>query len=265
MGREIGKLHPELQVIVEILKQKCALEGLPLLITETFRTVQEQNDLYAKGRTKPGNIVTYVKGTDYQSSHQWGVAFDIAKNIRGQEYSDIAFFERVAVLAKPSGLTWGGDWRSFVDRPHFELTKYMPNASTATLKKQYGSPENFMNTWNDVPQKASSPQSSSSQLDTVVEDTVNELKWRGIIVDPGLWLRRGKEDGDVYHLFRKYYPYIIKNGGSVKKSVKTVNEALAVFQRPHVSIVSEADKWRRKAEEDINIGFLLRALADYIN
>ena len=41
-----------------------------------FQSVSEQEALYAKGRTKHGNIVTYAKSTSYSSMHQWEVAFD---------------------------------------------------------------------------------------------------------------------------------------------------------------------------------------------
>lgn len=43
--------------------------------SHTLRTNAEQNELYAKGRTKPGSIVTYAKGG--QSYHNFGLAVDI--------------------------------------------------------------------------------------------------------------------------------------------------------------------------------------------
>ena len=41
----------------------------------------------------------------------------------------------------------GGNWKGFVDKPHFELTKY---GDTNTLAKKYGTPENFKKTWKEV-------------------------------------------------------------------------------------------------------------------
>ena len=46
-----------------------------LRITHTYRSIQEQNELYAIGRTIKGNKVTNAKGG--QSYHNYGLAFDI--------------------------------------------------------------------------------------------------------------------------------------------------------------------------------------------
>ncbi len=146
MSRDKTLLHPELQEIAIEFEEKCKKAGLNVLITETFRTKQEQEALYAKGRTAPGNIVTNCK---YPSSpHCWGVAFDFCRNVRGREYDDSdGFFKRCGEIGKSLGLFWGGDFRSFVDKPHLELTKYLPNNSAKTLQAQYGTPENFIASW----------------------------------------------------------------------------------------------------------------------
>ena len=49
-----------------------------------------------------------------------GLAFDICKNVKEHEYDDPAFFTAMGRLGKEMGFTWGGDWRSFPDRPHFQ-------------------------------------------------------------------------------------------------------------------------------------------------
>ena len=49
-----------------------------------------------------------------------GLAFDICKNVKEQEYSDAAFFARCGAIGKSMGFEWGGDWKSFVDKPHFQ-------------------------------------------------------------------------------------------------------------------------------------------------
>ena len=74
------KLHPWLDHKLGLLLKECAREGIYLIVTEGFRTVAQQNALYAKGRTKPGKVVTNAKGSSYSSQHMWGVAFDIAIN-----------------------------------------------------------------------------------------------------------------------------------------------------------------------------------------
>ena len=150
--RGIDKLHPELQVCVNKFLAECKKQGLNVLVTETLRTLEEQEALYAQGRTKPGNIVTNARG--YQSPHAWGVSFDFCRNEKGREYDNSdGFFEFVGEIAKTIfdgteyDLFWGGDFKSFVDKPHIEMIKYLPNNSTKWLIDTYGTPEKFMKTW----------------------------------------------------------------------------------------------------------------------
>lgn len=78
-------------------------KGIYLIITEGFRSKEYQDSLYAKGRTKPGKIVTNAKGSTYSSQHMWGIAFDIAINDSKLLY-DTATIKKVAVIAKRSVL-----------------------------------------------------------------------------------------------------------------------------------------------------------------
>jgi peptidoglycan L-alanyl-D-glutamate endopeptidase CwlK len=146
MSRDKTKLHPELLQIAQEFEKRCKAAGLNVLITETYRTKQEQDALYAKGRTAPGNIVTNAKYP--KSPHCWGVAFDFCRNVRGCEYDDSdGFFRKCGEIGKSLGLAWGGDFRSFVDKPHLELKKYLPNNSVNELIRQYGTPEKFIASW----------------------------------------------------------------------------------------------------------------------
>ena len=150
--RGIDKLHPELQVCVNKFLEECEKQGLNVLITETLRTLEEQEALYAQGRTKPGNIVTNARG--YQSPHAWGIAFDFCRNEKGREYDNSDnFFDKAGEIAKTIfdnteyDLFWGGDFKSFVDKPHVEMIKYLPNNSAKWLIDTYKTPEEFMKTW----------------------------------------------------------------------------------------------------------------------
>ena len=159
--RDIKQLHPDLQKKLEQLKMLCAKNGITIGISECLRTVAEQDALYAKGRTAAGSIVTNCKGSTYSSMHQWGVAFDfyLIMDVDGDgQTADDAFndatglFEKVGKIGQSIGLEWGGSWKSFVDRPHFQLPNWGSTASK--LKKQYGTPEKFMATWSGVAIKA---------------------------------------------------------------------------------------------------------------
>lgn len=146
--RDITKLHPRLIEKVYKLKELCANKGLKIGIGECVRTKEEQDALYRKGRTEKGSIVTNAKGSTYSSMHQWGVAFDFYRNDgKGAYENKDGFFEKVGNLGKSIGLMWGGDWKSFVDKPHFQLPDW---GSTATkLKKQYKTPDEFMKSWGE--------------------------------------------------------------------------------------------------------------------
>ena len=91
--------------------------GHNIRVTHTLRTMDEQAHLYAKGRTLGGSIVTNAKPGD--SPHNWGCAFDIC--FAGLEpFSDQHPWQGVGAIGKSCGLVWGGDFKSIVDRPHFE-------------------------------------------------------------------------------------------------------------------------------------------------
>ncbi len=169
MARDIKQLHPRLQTKVEELKALCAKEGLAIGIGECFRSVAEQDALYAQGRTTAGNIVTNAKGSSYSSQHQWGIAVDFFKNVKGHEYDDAAFFSRVGALAKSIGLGWGGDWTGFVDRPHLYLPDWGSTASK--LKEQYGTFENFKKTWT---QSSETPKQEAAQPSTYTGNSIVE-------------------------------------------------------------------------------------------
>ena len=154
--RDITALHPRLQEKAAQLKRECEKQGISILFSECLRTKAEQDALYAQGRTAPGNIVTNAKGSTYSSQHQWGIAIDfyLDMDVNGDgNKKDDAFnnstglFECVGSIAKTIGLGWGGDWTSIKDRPHLYLPEW---GSTATkLKQQYGTPEQFMKSWED--------------------------------------------------------------------------------------------------------------------
>lgn len=120
--RDINELHPYVKHLAEKLLAECKKQGLNIIITETYRTKERQDYLYAQGRTRPGSIVTNAKGSDMQSMHQWRLAFDICHNKRGDEYNN-TILNKVGKIGRNLGLSWGGDWTSFVDKPHFEYTE----------------------------------------------------------------------------------------------------------------------------------------------
>lgn len=140
-----SKLHPRLQVKLKNALKKCNKKGIYLIITEGYRTKKYQDSLYAKGRTKPGQIVTYAKGKSHSSQHQWGIAFDIAINGPRKVNYNVNLLAKAAKIIKKTGLAWGGDWNGFSDMPHFYLKTW--GATPAKLKRLYRNPTRFKKTW----------------------------------------------------------------------------------------------------------------------
>lgn len=114
----LEELDPKTREAAELFLKITEAEGLPVLITETYRTQERQDYLYEQGRTRPGQIVTWTKN----SKHTKRNAFDIAKNVPGQEYSDLEFFRRCAEIGKEIGLSPGYYWEDGKkDMPHYEM------------------------------------------------------------------------------------------------------------------------------------------------
>jgi hypothetical protein len=125
--QRLERVHPALASRVRALLEQCAIEGLSLLVTQGLRTANEQDALYAKGRTAPpiGSkfIVTKAKGG--QSYHNFGLAIDIVVlDALGKADWNVAHpgWARAAAIGKSLGLEWGGDWKGFKDIPHFQYT-----------------------------------------------------------------------------------------------------------------------------------------------
>lgn len=121
MSKDINDLHPYVKYLAEKFIAECRAKGLEPVITSTFRTMQEQTEIYAHGRTKPGTIQSYTKAG--YSMHNYGLAWDVS-------FPRDADYKKASVIGKKLGLTWGGDFKvvingkrvPFVDSPHFQWT-----------------------------------------------------------------------------------------------------------------------------------------------
>jgi peptidoglycan L-alanyl-D-glutamate endopeptidase CwlK len=143
----IELLHPAVrQEVKDIYLNKIipALSGKAICrFAYTLRTFAEQDALYSQGRTKLFDangkrlgVVTKAKGG--QSIHNFGLALDIVllKDSNNDGKFESATWEtnidfdkdgksdwmEVVNILKSHGWTWGGDWKSFKDAPHFEKT-----------------------------------------------------------------------------------------------------------------------------------------------
>ena len=133
--KKLKGVHPTVAAKARQLISLAYKEGINIIITQGFRSIEEQNELYAQGRTKPGKIVTNAKGG--YSYHNFGLAFDFAVlNPDGSVNWNVdEKWKRVGQLGKSLGLEWGGDWRSFKDYPHFQYTFGLSLADLRTGKR----------------------------------------------------------------------------------------------------------------------------------
>jgi len=93
--------------------------GEPHLAKDETRTYEEQDDLYAHGRTKDGPIVTKARGG--YSWHNFGIAWDIGIFDGIRYIGESPLYAKAGEIGKQLGLEWGGDWPGIEDQPHFQL------------------------------------------------------------------------------------------------------------------------------------------------
>ncbi|MBB2481947.1 M15 family metallopeptidase [Bacillus sp. APMAM] len=123
------ELNPVVKKRTNQLIKQAAKKGISVVITDGFRSAADQDQLYKKGRTVSGNIVTNAKGGE--SYHNYGLAVDFAlKTPSGKIIWDMQYdgnkngksdWYEVVDLAKNLGFTWGGDWVKFKDYPHLQM------------------------------------------------------------------------------------------------------------------------------------------------
>lgn len=117
--KAIATLLPQVQPMARALVQKAAAAGINIRIISGLRTYAEQDALYAQGRTAPGSVVTNARGG--YSNHNFGIAFDIGVFEGNRYLGDSPKYKAVGVLGMDLGLEWGGNWKTIVDQPHYQL------------------------------------------------------------------------------------------------------------------------------------------------
>ena len=123
-------LHPIVAEKSEELIRLSEQQGINIVITDGYRSIEEQNQIYQQGRSDEGSVVTYAKGG--QSYHNFGLAIDFALALPDGSVSwDMSYdgngngksdWHEVAAIGKELGFEWGGDWRNFKDYPHLQMT-----------------------------------------------------------------------------------------------------------------------------------------------
>ena len=115
----IATLLPHVRPYARALYFKARDNGIQLNVISGTRTFEEQDALYAQGRTTAGNIVTNARGG--YSNHNFGIAFDIGVFSGNRYLQESPLYKAVGALGMELGLEWGGNWKTIVDQPHFQL------------------------------------------------------------------------------------------------------------------------------------------------
>jgi len=133
----LSKLSPKFAEKVMDFLDAARDNGLNVDACMGMRTFAEQDALYAKGRSKPGKIITKAKGG--QSWHNYGLAVDIVFKVNGQWSWDEAHpWSKLGVIGQQHGLEWGGAWKGFKDRPHFQYTGGLSIRDAIALRAEGG-------------------------------------------------------------------------------------------------------------------------------
>lgn len=137
--QRVALLHPKVRKEVEdcILKAEAGFPpNMAIRVVQGLRTIDEQNAIYAQGRTTPGKIVTNAKGG--KSYHNYGLAIDFAlifdKDGNGSfetlswdtssdaDHDKTKDWQEVVKVFEAAGWQWGGKFSTIVDMPHLQKT-----------------------------------------------------------------------------------------------------------------------------------------------
>ncbi|MEY0950281.1 M15 family metallopeptidase [Providencia manganoxydans] len=108
-------VHPDL---VKVIRRALELTTIDFMVIEGKRNEARQRDLVASGKSQTMN-----------SRHLTGHAVDCAPLVNREiPWKDWSKFKLVADAVLQAGkelgidVEWGGNWKSFKDGPHFQLT-----------------------------------------------------------------------------------------------------------------------------------------------
>lgn len=127
--KSLDKMKGVNPTLVAVVKRAIELSAIDFSVLEGFRTHERQEQLYAQGRTAPGNIVTWTM----KSKHLDGKAVDLVPY--PLDWNDMKKFDQISkamfAAADELGVSirWGADWnqngkpreKGETDSPHFEI------------------------------------------------------------------------------------------------------------------------------------------------
>ena len=110
--QKLSGVHPDLIMVVT---KAISISTVDFTVLEGIRSVSRQRELYKAG-----------KSTTMNSRHITGHAIDLAPwpiSWDWDEFYPIADAMKEAAEDLDISIDWGGDWKSFPDGPHFQLSR----------------------------------------------------------------------------------------------------------------------------------------------
>lgn len=118
----IATLNPKIIEGTTNFIHRLEKEGIKARVYSGYRTFAKQSELYLVGRDGSGKK-TVTNADAGRSYHNYGLAFDLVEIKGGKAIWENPNWERIAEIGKNVfGFEWGGDWKNFKDRPHFQKT-----------------------------------------------------------------------------------------------------------------------------------------------
>jgi peptidoglycan L-alanyl-D-glutamate endopeptidase CwlK len=119
-SRSLADLRAPFRARAEAWAQACEQSGLDILIYCTLRSLDEQQALYAQGRTAPGRIVTYARAGS--SAHNFGLALDFVPLVGGKAEwrAPSPRWEQAIQIAEAFGMESASKWQRFKEWPHLQ-------------------------------------------------------------------------------------------------------------------------------------------------
>lgn len=115
--KSIDRLSGVHQDLVDVVKRAIEISEVDFAVLEGVRSVARQEQLVKAGASQT-----------MKSRHITGHAVDLGAYVNGSVrwdwplYDKIALAMKAAAIEKQVAIEWGGDWRTFKDGPHFQLT-----------------------------------------------------------------------------------------------------------------------------------------------
>jgi len=123
MSRKLSDLSTRFRPLAVELIARCTEAQIPLMVLDTLRTMEEQEENIAKG-------VSWTKNSKHlpQAPEMRAEAIDVAPyamyQLSGPDKlqwdANDPVWEKIGKIGESLGLVWGGRWKNHRDNAHFQ-------------------------------------------------------------------------------------------------------------------------------------------------